>query len=78
MKDRLGGLGMTPVIGAGLNMWGSMESALRSARAIDAQVIRLSLSPVLCGAQGEQGARWAELNLAIRTALAKWGAAHDG
>jgi sugar phosphate isomerase/epimerase len=73
LKDRLDALGMVPVISAGLNMMGPIESALRSARALDAQVIRLGISPVLCGARGEQGATWAELNAAIRAALADWG-----
>jgi sugar phosphate isomerase/epimerase len=80
LKDRLAALGMVPVISAGLNMMGPMESAFRSARALDAAVIRLGLSPVLCGARAAEGDRWAALNLMIRAALAEWGprAAEEG
>lgn len=73
LRDRLQGLGMVPVISAGLNMMGPMDSALRSARALGAQVIRLGLSPVLCGARAEQGEKWGELTSAITAALAEWG-----
>lgn len=80
LKDRLEGLGMIPVVSAGLNMMGPMDSAFRSARALGATVIRLGLSPVLCGARAEQGAGWGELNATIRAALAEWGprAADEG
>ncbi|MEO8241993.1 MAG: TIM barrel protein [bacterium] len=80
LRGRLSGLGMVPVISAGLNMMGPMDSAFRSARALNAQVIRLGLSPILCGARAAQGPKWAELNVAIRAALAEWGprAADEG
>ena len=80
LKDRLDSLGMVPVVSAGLNMMGPMESAFRSARALGAGVIRLGLSPVLCGARAEQGGKWGELVATIRAALAEWGprAADEG
>jgi sugar phosphate isomerase/epimerase len=80
LKHRLATLGMVPVISAGLNMMGPLESAFRSARALDAKVIRLGISPVLCGARAEQGAKWAVLVANIRAALAEWGplAADEG
>lgn len=80
LKGRLDDLGMTPVVSAGLNMMGPMESAFRSARALGAEVIRLGLSPVLCGARAEQGAKWGEMVAGIRAALAEWGprAADEG
>eukprot|EP01037_Dinobryon_pediforme_P026723 gene26723-29343_t len=73
LRHRLAGLGMTPVVSAGLNMMGPLESAFRSARLLEAKVIRLGLSPVLCGDRNAAGPRWAELNASIRAALAEWG-----
>jgi 3-oxoisoapionate decarboxylase len=72
LKQRLVDLGMTPVISAGLNMMGPIESALRSARLLDAKVIRLGLSPVLEGSRNAWGVKWFELQHAIREGLAKY------
>ncbi len=72
LKKRLTDLGMTPVISAGLNMMGPIESAFRSARLLDAKVIRLGLSPVLEGSRNAWGAKWFELQHAIRDGLAKY------
>jgi len=78
LKDRLAKLGMTPVISAGLNMMGPVESALRSAAALDAKVIRLGLSPVLEGSRNAWGPKWFELNAAIRDGLSRFAPmAHD-
>ncbi len=73
LKDRLDGLGMTPVVSAGLNMMGPMESAFRSAAALGATTIRLGLSPVLCGDRNAFGEKWHALVASIRAALAEWG-----
>ena len=72
LKDRLAALGMTPVISAGLNMMGPVESALRSAALLDAKVIRLGLSPVLEGSRTAWGAKWFELDASIREGLTKY------
>lgn len=72
LKQRIADLGMTPVISAGLNMMGPIESALRSARLLDANVIRLGLSPVLEGSRSAWGPKWYELQHAIREGLAKY------
>ena len=69
LKDRLDELGMTPVVSAGLNMMGPIESALRSARLLDAKVIRLGLSPVLEGSRSAWGAKWFEMQASIRQGL---------
>lgn len=66
---RLKSLGMTPVISAGLNMMGPVESALRSAKALGAKVIRLGLSPVLEGSRNAWGEKWAPLLESIRLGL---------
>jgi 3-oxoisoapionate decarboxylase len=72
LKERLDELGMTPVISAGLNMMGPLESALRSAKALDAKVIRLGLSPVLEGSRNAWGAKWFELQASIREGLGRY------
>ncbi len=71
LSKRLAGLGMTPVVSAGLNMMGPMESAFRSARLLDAKIVRLGLSPVLEGSRHAWGAKWTELQTFIHEALAK-------
>ena len=72
LSARLKGLGMTPVVSAGLNMMGPMESAFRSARLLGAKTIRLGLSPVLEGSRNAWGVKWFELNAQIREGLAKY------
>jgi 3-oxoisoapionate decarboxylase len=72
LRKRLTDLGMTPVISAGLNMMGPIESALRSARLLDAKVIRLGLSPVLEGSRNAWGAKWFDLQQSIREGLGKY------
>jgi 3-oxoisoapionate decarboxylase len=70
LRKRLADLGMTPVISAGLDMMGPIESALRSARLLDAKVIRLGLSPVLEGSRNAWGQKWLDLQRSIRNGLA--------
>jgi 3-oxoisoapionate decarboxylase len=72
LRKRLSDLGMTPVISAGLNMMGPIESALRSARLLDAKVIRLGLSPVLEGSRNAWGEKWTALQTTIHEGLAKY------
>jgi sugar phosphate isomerase/epimerase len=72
LKDRLAALGMTPIVSSGL-MMGPFESALRSARALDAKIIRYGLTGVLCGDRHALGDRWKELVAQVRAALADRG-----
>jgi 3-oxoisoapionate decarboxylase len=72
LRKRLSDLGMTPVVSAGLNMMGPVESALRSARLLDARVIRFGLSPVLEGSRNTWGEKWTALQTTIHEALAKY------
>jgi sugar phosphate isomerase/epimerase len=72
LRDRLAVLGMTPVVSAGLIM-GPFESALRSARALDAKIIRHDLTNVLCGDRHALGEKWRELVLHVRGELADRG-----
>ena len=72
LRDRLAALGMTPVVSSGL-MMGPFESALRSARALDAKIIRHGLTTVLCGDRHALGDKWKELVAQVRAALADRG-----
>ena len=79
LRDRLTSLGMTPVVSSGLTM-GPFESALRSARILDARVIRHGLTSVLCGDRHKLGGEWKELVAEVRSALSERGprAADEG
>jgi sugar phosphate isomerase/epimerase len=72
LRDRLGDLGMTPIVSSGLTM-GPFESALRSARLLNAEVIRHGLTTVLCGDRHALGDKWTELVAEVRVALAARG-----
>ena len=69
LKERLTKLGMTPIVSWGL-MMGPFDSALRSARALDARTIRCGLTTVLCGDRAALGGKWRELKDNVRAALA--------
>jgi sugar phosphate isomerase/epimerase len=79
LKDRLASLGLAPIVSWGLTM-GPFESALRSARALDAATIRCGLTSVLCGDRAALGEKWPELVASVRAALAQYGpvVADDG
>jgi 3-oxoisoapionate decarboxylase len=52
---------------------GPFESALRSARALDAKIIRYGLTNVLCGDRHALGEKWRERVAEVRAALADRG-----
>jgi sugar phosphate isomerase/epimerase len=71
LKERLGG--RTPLVSAFLGS--EEEDALRAAAALGAPVLRLGVSPVLCGDRDAFGAaRWAEQIASIRARLPRLGA----
>jgi 3-oxoisoapionate decarboxylase len=72
LSDRLAALSMSPVVSSGL-MMGPFESALRSARTLDAKIIRYGLTTVLCGDRHALGDKWSELTAHVRAALADLG-----
>lgn len=72
LRDRLAGLGMTPVVSSGL-MMGPIDRAIREATVLGATVVRLGLTPVLCGDRNAWSAKWPELVAGARTALKKHG-----
>jgi sugar phosphate isomerase/epimerase len=78
LRNRLDGLGMAPIVSSGL--MSPFESALRSARLLDAKVIRHGLTNVLCGDRHVLGDKWKELVTQVRAALAERGprAADEG
>ena len=69
LRDRLAKLKMMPVISASLAMTTGLADAFRPARLLDATVIRLGLSSVLCGERSAWGDRWGEINTTVRAAL---------
>jgi sugar phosphate isomerase/epimerase len=60
LRARLEELGMTPVISLGPPLEG-VDTAIRSALGVGATLIRLGLTPVLCGDRNACGAQWPEL-----------------
>ena len=72
LGDRLAALGITPVVSSGL-MMGPFESALRSARILDAKIIRYGLTTVLCGDRHVLGDKWRALRAEVEAALAERG-----
>lgn len=60
VRERIIALGMTPVISLGPPLEG-VDTAIRSAVGIGAKIVRLGLSPVLCGDRSACGAQWHEL-----------------
>jgi 3-oxoisoapionate decarboxylase len=72
LRDLLAGLDMTAIVSSGL-MMGPFESALRSARFLNAHVIRYGLTTVLCGDRHALGDKWTELVGTVRAALAEHG-----
>ena len=72
LKTRLDELRLTPIVSWGL-MMGPFESALRSARALDAATIRCGLTTVLCGDRAALGEKWPELVASVRASLKQYG-----
>jgi sugar phosphate isomerase/epimerase len=67
LRERFEARGMTPVISLGPPLEG-VDTAIRSALATGAKVIRLGLTPVLCGARAEYAA-WPDLVQHVRITL---------
>lgn len=61
LRKRLTDLDMIPVVSAGIQGMGPIKSAFRSARLLDAKVIRFGLTPVLEGSRSAWGSNWDEL-----------------
>lgn len=72
LRERLAAAGVTPIVSWGLTM-GPFESALRSARALNATTIRCGLTSVLCGDRAALGDKWPELAASVGAALTEYG-----
>jgi 3-oxoisoapionate decarboxylase len=59
VRDRIAALGMTPIISLGPPLE-NVDTAIQSAVGIGAKIVRLGLSPVLCGDRNAWGAQWHE------------------
>jgi sugar phosphate isomerase/epimerase len=68
LRSRLGDLKMTPIVSSGLQT-ADIDSCIRSARGLGAQLIRFALTPILCGDRSAAGARWGELVAAVHAKL---------
>ena len=71
LRDRLKLLGMRPVLSSALQL-GDIESSLRSAKGLGATIVRLALTPVLCGDRNAWGEKWPELVANVRARLADY------
>jgi sugar phosphate isomerase/epimerase len=79
LRDRLKSLGMNPVVSSGLQT-ADIASCIRSARGIDAKMIRFALTPVLCGDRNAWGEKWHDLVASAHAKLADYSrkaAEHD-
>lgn len=66
LRRRLANLGMTPVVSGGLT---NVERAIRTAELLGAGVIRIGLTPVLCGDRHVLGEEWQKMVANVREAL---------
>ena len=71
LRRRLDGLGMTPIVSSGL-MMGPVDRAIRIAGTLEARIIRLGLTPVLCGDRNAWGPKWPEMVADVRAKLAEF------
>jgi len=71
LRQRLDGLGLTPVVSSGLQH-GDFDACLRAAEALGAGLMRFALTPILCGDRNAAGPRWQELVDGVRRRLADY------
>jgi 3-oxoisoapionate decarboxylase len=72
LRKRLADLDMTLVVSAGIHGMGPIKSAFRSARLLDAKVIRFGLTPVLEGSRSAWGEKWRELTKEVHDRLSQF------
>ncbi|HEY4199157.1 MAG TPA: sugar phosphate isomerase/epimerase [Devosiaceae bacterium] len=73
LRARLEALHMLPVISTGLQH-ADIDACIRAAEALGASLIRMALTPVLCGDRYAFGARWYELVAGVWERLAAFAA----
>jgi len=73
LRERLSAADMTPIVSGGLLVAGPLDTAFRAARLLGAKIIRVALTPVLCGDRNAWGEKWRAFQPAIRAGLKEWG-----
>lgn len=79
LKARLDDLGMVSIMSSGLQRC-DFDALVRVAKALDSKLVRLALTPILCGDRAAAGERWHELVASVREKLgayAKLAAVND-
>ena len=71
LKARLDALGWQRVLSSGLQH-GDIDLLLRCAKALDSKLIRLALTPILCGDRVAAGPRWHELVASVHEKLERY------
>ncbi len=71
LKQKLDGLGLTSIMSSGLQTC-DFDTLVRLAKALDSKLIRLALTPILCGDRAAAGDRWYDLINAVRSKLAAY------
>lgn len=71
LKQRLDGLGITSVMSSGLQTC-DFDALVRIAKALDSKLIRLALTPILCGDRAAAGPKWPELVASVREKLGSY------
>ena len=77
VRERIAESGMTPIISLGPPLEG-VDTAIQSAIAVGAKIVRLGLSPVLCGDRNAWGAQWHEFIANARHNLRTYAPQADG
>jgi sugar phosphate isomerase/epimerase len=72
-RDDFAAAAMTPILSTGLQHrpGETLEASIAAARAIDAPIVRLGLSPVLEGSRAAWGTRWTEMVAHAKATLAR-------
>ncbi|OBQ62725.1 sugar phosphate isomerase/epimerase family protein [Mesorhizobium erdmanii] len=73
LRERLAGLGITPIVSGGLFVGEPLDDAFRAARLLRAKIIRTALTSVLCGDRNAAGEKWSEFAGIICARLQEWG-----
>lgn len=68
LKQRLDGLGIVSVMSSGLQTC-DFDALVRIAKGLDSKLIRLALTPILCGDRAAAGPKWPELVASVRAKL---------
>lgn len=71
LRRRLADKGMEPIVSSGLHH-GDVDTCLALAEALGAGLIRLALTPILCGDRAAAGPLWSELVAGVGEKLARY------